>query len=179
MPRLRMPIRALPRRQRGFTLVEMVAAFVIFAIGFGILMQILSTCLHTTTQSADYTQAALWAESLLDPIGAGEPIREGASRGRFAERFSWRLRIGKIDPPEPLAALGAVAAATPGNANVAGPQITNVGNNTLELYQIELDVSWGSYYMTHNARFVTLRAAMPENGPGAAGPFVPGMGRPR
>jgi prepilin-type N-terminal cleavage/methylation domain-containing protein len=36
------------RRSAGFTLIELIAAFVIFALGFGILMQILGGALHTT-----------------------------------------------------------------------------------------------------------------------------------
>src|ERR1700722_641562 len=143
----------LPVRQRGFTLIELVAAFLIFALGFGILLQILSTCLHSTAQSADYTRAALWAQSLIDMQGVGEPLQEGASSGRFDDRFSWQMNVAKIQPPEEPQTGGV----TPGNQNQQGVQITTVGN-TIDLYQLELIVSWGTFYMTHNARFVTLRA---------------------
>src|ERR1700710_2822847 len=90
----------LPTRQSGFTLIELVAAFVIFALGFGVLLQILSTCLHSTSQSADYTRAALWAQSLIDMQGVGESMQEGSSSGRFDDRFTWRMNVGKIQPPE-------------------------------------------------------------------------------
>lgn len=162
--------RATPNFQKsaGFTLIELVAAFVIFALAFGVLLQILSTCLHSTTQSADYTRAALWAQSLLDPVGVGETLREGGSSGRFDDKYSWRLNIAKIDPPEPIAALGAAVAATPGNAAAPQVAITQVGNAAIDLYQLELVVSWGSYYMGHNARFVTLRAVTPEGANGGA-----------
>jgi general secretion pathway protein I len=174
MLRAARPIRAISARQRGFTLVELVAAFVIFALAFGILLQILSSCLHTTAQSADYTRAALWAQSLLDPVGVGETLREGSSSGRFDDRFSWQLNVAKIDPPEPLASLGAAAVAQPGNAGQQGPTVTNVGAGNIDLYQLELVVTWGTYYMTHNARFVTLRAITPDNAAaGATGGFVP------
>ena len=143
----------LPVRQRGFTLIELVAAFLIFALGFGILLQILSTCLHSTAQSADYTRAALWAQSLMDMQGVGEPLQEGSSSGRFDDKFSWQMNVGKIDPPEQPQTGGV----TPGNQGQQGPQVTTVGN-TIDLYQLELIVSWGSYYMSHKARFVTLRA---------------------
>jgi general secretion pathway protein I len=183
MTRVRQPIRMMPARQRGFTLIELVAAFVIFALGFGVLLQILSSCIHSTAQSADYTRAALWAQSLLDPVGVGETLREGASSGRFDDKYSWQLRVAKIDPPEPIAALGATTAAAPGNANGQAPMVTDVGANNIDLMQIELVVNWGSYYMTHSARFVTLRAVTPENatGGGALGgnnfvPYAPPQG---
>ena len=159
----------LPTRQSGFTLIELVAAFVIFALGFGVLLQILSTCLHSTSQSADYTRAALWAQSLIDMQGVGESMQEGSSSGRFDDRFTWRMNVGKIQPPEEPQSGGV----TPGNQNQQGPQITTVGN-TIDLYQLELIVSWGTYYMTHNARFVTLRSqdsSQTGNGVGLSNPL--------
>jgi len=149
-------VRALPcapRRSGGFTLVELVAAFVIFALGFGVLLQILSTCLHTTTQSADYTRAALWAQSLLDMQGVGETLQEGSFTGQFDDRYRWQLNVAKIQPPEQPQMPGGM----PGNANGPQVQITTLGN-PIDLYQLELIVSWNSFYMTHNARFTTLRA---------------------
>ncbi len=160
----------LPSRQGGFTLIELVAAFVIFALGFGVLLQILSGCLHTTAQAADYTRAALWAQSLLDTQGVGETLQESDSSGNFDDKYSWRLRVAKIQPPEQPQS-GAVM---PGNQNGQAPVVTPVGNN-IDLYQLELVVSWGTYYMTHNARFVTLRAISPD-GNGGTGQFIPGGG---
>jgi len=158
MPRLRSPIRMPLSRQRGFTLIELVAAFVIFALGFGVLLQILSGCLHTTAQSADYTRASLWAQSLLDTEGVGEALQEGGRSGKFDDKYSWQLRIAKVDPPEIIQAAGRA-----GNASAQAPTITPVAPN-IDLFQLELVVSWGTYYLTHNARFVTLRAVTPDNG---------------
>ena len=64
----------LPRRARGFTLIEMIAAFVIFAIAVGALMQILTMSMNNARYSADETRAALWAQSLLDNVGVGERV---------------------------------------------------------------------------------------------------------
>jgi general secretion pathway protein I len=166
----------MPTGQRGFTLIELVAAFAIFAIGFGILLQILSTCLHTTSQAADYTRAALWAQSLIDMQGVGEPLQEGSSSGRFDNRFTWQMNVEKIQPPEEPQAGGV----TPGNQNQQGVQMTTVGN-TIDLYQLELVVSWGTFYMNHNARFVTLRAedsAQTGAGVGLSNPMARPVNKP-
>jgi len=139
----------------GFTLIELVAAFVIFAIGFGVLLQILSTCLHTTAQSADYTRAALWAQSLLDVQGVGEPLKDGDFSGSFDDKYRWRLQVAKI----PAQDIAPVASAVPvaGNAGAPPVQTTPVAPS-IDLYKLQLDVIWGSVYLQHDARFVTLRA---------------------
>ena len=153
----------MPPRQQGFTLVELVAAFVIFAIGFGVLLQILSTCLHTTAQASDYTRVALWAQSLLDTQGIGDALQEGSSSGKFDDRYRWQLNVQKMPPPEEPVAQTAPAA---GNPDMPQADVTPVGRNSIDLYQLELVVSWGGYYLTHNARFVTLRAQSADAGQG-------------
>jgi general secretion pathway protein I len=158
MPRTLRPMQS----QRGFTLVELVAAFVIFALGFGILMSILTDNVHVTRESADITRASLWAQSLIDMQGVGESLQEGSSSGRFDDKYSWQMNVGKMQPPEEPQGGGV----TPGNSMMQGPQITTVGN-TVDLYQLELVVSWGSIYLQHHARFVTLRAQeSQQNGAG-------------
>ena len=149
-------------QQGGFTLVELVAAFVIFAIGFGVLLQILGTCLHTTAQSSDYTRVALWAQSLLDTQGVGDPLQEGSYTGKFDERYRWQLNVQKMPPEE---APQMQAAPVVDNADAQQVQVTQVAQSNIDLYHLELIVSWGGYYLTHNARFVTLRAqnADPNN----------------
>lgn len=155
--------------QQGFTLIELIAAFVIFALGFGILLQILSTCLHTTASAANYTRAALWAQSLMDVQGIGEPLREGNDSGRFDDKFSWTLHIAKVDPPPVQQTTAPIA----GNTGDQAPVLTQVVNN-MDLFDIALDVSWGSYYLTHHARFETLRAQSPDAGNQPGNNFVPG-----
>lgn len=149
--------RATPsfNRSGGFTLIELVAAFVIFAIGFGVLLQILSTCLHTTAQAADYTRVALQAQSLLDVQGVGAPLEDGDFSGAFDDKYRWRLQVAKI-PPQDIAPVASAAPAA-GNAGAAPVQITPVAP-PIDLYKLQLDVTWGGIYLQHDARFVTLRA---------------------
>lgn len=162
--------RAMPAFQRsaGFTLIEIIAAFLIFAISFGVLLQILSGSLHITARSADYTHAALWAQSLMDTQGIGEPLREGDESGRFDDKYSWTLHIAKVDPPPVQQTTAPIAGNTGGQA----PVVTQVANN-MDLFDIVLDVSWGSQYLTHHARFDTLRAQSPDAGHVPGTNFVP------
>jgi len=153
------------RHSAGFTLIELIAAFVIFALGFGILMQILGGALHTTKQSAEYTQAALYAQSLLDVQGVGEPLEEGGRSGQFDENFSWQLNVSKYQP---------IPVTSNNTVLQAGPSpITTPGG--IELFQLELVVNWGNQYLMHHARFVTLRAMGPTR-PGGTPVPLPGFG---
>lgn len=156
------------RTQGGFTLIELVAAFVLFVLGFGILMQVLGNALHMTRQATEYTQAALWAQSLLDVQGIGEPLQEGGSSGEFDATYRWQMSVTKIAP----AALGATNPTTrPSTLNMVEP-------GGIQLFQIELVVSWGNQFLTHNARFATLRAMGPPrlgNMPAAPAQPIPGF----
>lgn len=126
-----------PGRQGGFTLIEVMAAFVVFALLFGVTLQILSTSLSNTRRAADYTQAALWAQSVLDVAGLENMLEPGTTSGRFDDRFSWTLEVGEelvfddrgLDPLDlPVA-----------------------------LYRLRLVVEWGEN-PTREAVFETLRS---------------------
>jgi general secretion pathway protein I len=162
------------RRMRGFSLIEMVAAFLVFAIGIGVLMQILATSMRNTRQSSDYTMAALWAESKLDGIGVGEPVEAGRSSGRFDRTYSWELDVQQVDPaaiePPPQQQAGAVGVA---QAGLGG----GIEVMPFELYQVDLTVLWGGNGgRVRSAHFSTLRAVNPDpNNPQAGGPGRPQM----
>ncbi|MEO6065517.1 MAG: prepilin-type N-terminal cleavage/methylation domain-containing protein [Lysobacterales bacterium] len=126
-----------PRGSRGFSLLEIIVAFVVFALAFGLLMQVASGSLRNARHSAHFTQAALLAQSKLDELGVGEPLEEGSDSGRFDERYDWRLDVRKQDAPP--AANG------------------NLDELPFELMHIELTVEWRDGVRTRDARFVTER----------------------
>ena len=176
-----------PSRQAGFSLIEMVAAFLVFAIGIGVLMQILATSMHNTRSSSDYTMAALWAQTKLDVVGVGAPIEEGSSNGRFDDNYSWELEVHQVDPtsvePPPQAAAGSNSIANPG---IQQRMTTSAGNagaiqvSPFDIYQLDLTVFWGGRYGSSqkSARFSTLRAINPDPNT-QMGQGIPGQaGRP-
>lgn len=184
----RRPFPFAPRRNRGFSLIEMVAAFLVFAIGLGILMGILTSSLQHTRQSSDYTQAALRAQSVLDTVGVGERVEEGHTDGRFDDDFRWEMEIEKIDPqavePPPVAAAeGSVLAQNAAEMrqqqqearNAANPDAAAEQISPVELYQVALTMYWGTRGRERQARFATLRAANPDPNQGVD---LPGMNAP-
>jgi general secretion pathway protein I len=129
-------------RARGFSLIEMVAAMFILALGLGLLLQVLGGSLHQARRAQEQTEAALWAQSLLDTLGVGEKLEPGGASGEFDERYRWQLDVSEA-PWE-------------SDSPVAPEMLPYV------LYRVQLTVTWGSDGRERDARFETLRAARRE-----------------
>lgn len=157
-----------PASARGFSLIEMVAAFLIFSIAVGVQMQVLATSMQTTRSSESYTMAALRAQSLLDTVGIGTRIEAGRSSGEFADGYSWELDIRLIDPTsiEPPTPVGGAIAGLGENQQVAmAQQVGNSGGmevSPVEIYQVDLTMHWGAREKRNTTTFSTLRAANPD-----------------
>ena len=135
----------LLRSVRGFTLLELVIALVIFAFAFVALMSIATGAMRAARRSADYTQAALWAQTKLDQLGVGEKLQVGGDVGRFDARYEWQLRV---DEAEPLPTESGIDEVVP-----------------VALYRVELLVTWREGDQERQAKFATLRAVQPDANP--------------
>lgn len=69
----------------------------VFALLFGVVLQILSTSVGNTRMSGDYTQAALWAQSKLDVLGLEQMIEPGVTQGRFNDEFAWTMEVSETE----------------------------------------------------------------------------------
>ncbi|MCY7313368.1 MAG: prepilin-type N-terminal cleavage/methylation domain-containing protein [Pseudoxanthomonas sp.] len=86
--------RVLARRQRGFTLIEVIIAFALLALALTLLLGSLSGGSRQIRQANMNSHAALHAQSLLAQIGVGETLRPGRSAGTFAESgYAWTLEV--------------------------------------------------------------------------------------
>lgn len=136
---------AAPRRQAGFTLLEVVAAFAILAIGLGLAMQAATGAMQQSRQAAEHTRAALHARSVLDTLGVGEPLEEGSYSGEFADGYSWSAEVGPYELSEEELPLG------------FDPAL-----GAVRLLHIELVIEWERGERTAQARFTSLRAMLPD-----------------
>ena len=126
-------------KQRGFSLLEVIAAIAILAIAFAALMQVAGSSLNLTARANERTQAALRARTLLDGAFVMEPVREGASEGRFDDTYRWRMNVSRYQPPDEKPPADGFASAG--------------------MYRLDLDVIWGDRDAERHARFSTLRMA--------------------
>ena len=132
----------LDKSQKGFTMIEILAAFSVFVLAFSMALQILSASINNTRRSSEYTQAALWAQSIMETVGMERPVEDSLEQDRFDDEYSYSL---SIEPYE-----------------LAGDDRLLREAVPIDLYRVELVVTWGDPQRERQARFVTLRSVQGE-----------------
>ncbi len=131
-----------PSRQQGFTLLEILVAFVVFVMAFAVVMEVITGAARNTVKSSRHTQIALLAQSKMDELGILEPIEEGSSSGRFADGTQWQLTITPFDAPYS------------NDTQLAAPPV--------DLFRVDLQLSWRDGDKRRSANFTTLRSQVPD-----------------
>jgi general secretion pathway protein I len=133
----------------GYTLIEVLAAFTLLAIGLGILLSILSSGVHAISRASESTRASLYAESLFDTLGADKRLRAGRSQGAFENgRFRWTIDVEPFPTPAPAAGPGGIGVPQEGVAENA-------------LFHVVLQMQWNGGGSGRVLRVDTLRAYAP------------------
>ena len=81
------------RHARGFTLLEILVAFVVLAMVGGALLQLFQGGLRNIDSSAHVSHAALLAKSKLTELSASSGLSPGLRSGRFDDTYSWQLEL--------------------------------------------------------------------------------------
>lgn len=141
---------AARRRQRGFTLLEIMVSFAILALGLTLLIGTLSGATRQVRQAGDAGRAALHAQSLLDEFGnAPQP---GERDGVLEDgRYRWRLSVAPWDDP-------------------ALRQGMQPAPNAPRLLRLELRVEWGAGGNARQLRASSLRWVVPPQSGAGGGP---------
>ncbi len=87
------------RGQRGFSLVEMLAALVILGLALGALYQAASGATRNARVSAEYAIATTLAESELDAFVISRPDAGVTQRGRYGD-YEWERWVELIPERE-------------------------------------------------------------------------------
>jgi len=89
----------LPRRRsRGYTLIEVLVAFMIMALALTVLLRIFSGGVRNVAVSSDYAQAVLIAESRLATAGIDDTLAPGETGGLENGRFRWTRVVSDYEP---------------------------------------------------------------------------------
>jgi general secretion pathway protein I len=86
------------RRSRGYTLIEVLVAFVILAMALTVLLRIFSGGVRNVAVSSDYAKAVLIAESRLATAGIDDTLAPGETDGIENGRFRWTRVVTDYEP---------------------------------------------------------------------------------
>ena len=87
-------------KQRGFTLLEVLMAFMIMGLLMGVGFQAASISLNGAMQSQEYDLSAMHAQSLLARLGADIDLSQQSETGEFEDGFSWRVEMVDYEDPD-------------------------------------------------------------------------------
>lgn len=117
------------RKQRGFSLLETIAAMLLLAIAFSAVMRVSGSAMHATSRVQATDRATMWAEGKLESLGRSQALVSGESAGKFDDMFDWRLVVTEEPGTHP----------------------------ELRLYRLDLDVEWKEGVTPSRLRFTTMR----------------------
>lgn len=130
-------------RSRGFTLLELLLAFVVFALSFATVLEILSGSMRNTVKARQFTEAALTAQSVMDQVGLEIPLESGFTAAGESGDYRWEIELfDYLDSGE-----------NPYSVELA--ELTGI-----QLLQVELLVSWGEPPREQSSRFSTVKAML-------------------
>ena len=132
------PLIRKPVRQQGFTLLEVLAACVVFTIVFTALIQVLSGSIRNTQRSRELTEVAFWAQHYMDTLTLERPLQEGSDQGDFDDKYSYESFISLYEPEQ------------------IDPEILE--QVSIDMLVVELTIYWGPQDRQRQARFVTMRS---------------------
>ena len=114
------------RHESGFSLLEVLVAFVILTLVAATLFKLFSGALANASAAEDYSRAVLIAESVLAETASLKPLREGTREGTADDgRIRWSARIAPYTPPD-----------VPADVELAAQTIAT------RLYRVSVDVEF-------------------------------------
>jgi general secretion pathway protein I len=132
-----------PNDHRGFTLLELLLAFVVFALSFATVLEIMSGSMRNTVRARQYTEAALTAQSVMDQVGLEIPLQAGFSAAGETGDYRWDIELFDY----------ADSGENPFSVELA--ELTGI-----QLLEVELLVSWGEPPREQSSRFSTVKAVL-------------------
>jgi general secretion pathway protein I len=132
-------------RGRGFTLVEVVVALLIFGLTFAVLARIVQTGALQSARAETMTTATLLARSQLARIGIEVPVAAGEFEGDAGGGFRWRIVMRP--------------------AELGGDRDDPAADLEVLPHQVEVTIAWGEGAREQALTLTSLRLATTEELP--------------
>ena len=129
-------------KQSGFTILEVLVAFLVAALLLAVILSGFSTGLSSLARADRMSQAALVAQSRIAELGVVEPLQEGQVSGRDDQHGDYRWQINV----QPFAWDYADAMAQQGST----------------LYKVDVEVFWPAGDKEHSFLLTTLKLVKQE-----------------
>jgi general secretion pathway protein I len=84
----------------GFTLLEVMVALSVLAIGIVAVLELLGGSLRLGTKATRHTQAALYAQQEMDRLFAQTTLEDGEESGELPGGYYWHARVQEIHPDD-------------------------------------------------------------------------------
>lgn len=139
------PLPASIRSQQGFTLLEVLLAFLVFALSFAVTLEILTGAIRNTARAKEQTEASLIAQSLMNQVGLDIPLSSGASFEGEEGNYRWQIEIFPFQG---------------GADNARSLELMDIVG--LDLLEVECVVSWGEGERERSQVFSTVKAFQQE-----------------
>src|SRR5947207_5571577 len=155
------------KRQRGFSLIEMMIAMVVLAVGLGALTILFTTAMYTNTKSNKDTTATMLAQTVMEQIDAQSTNGAANFNITDCQGTAWLVNMAPGAAPTgagatllPVASNTLYGSIDPNQAYAAVPawcamQCVHCGANS---QQTIFDVGWNIMSANSNARLVTVQA---------------------
>lgn len=144
--RISSPLRSR-NRSKGFTLLEVMLAFVIFALSFATVLEIMAGSMRSVGRASDDTEVALLAQSLMDLVGNEIPIEEGEYSDVAMDHYNWQMVISFYD-------------AVDESDDITMNTSELAENSGIELYRVDLYLDWETGRRERELHFSTIRSVL-------------------
>jgi general secretion pathway protein I len=101
-------------RERGFSLLEVLVAFVVLALVATALFRLFGGALNNASAAGDWSRALLVAETRLAMAASASPLREGSDQGTEKDApLRWQTKVEPYVTPDTSPELERNSEATP------------------------------------------------------------------
>lgn len=117
-------------------MLEVLVAFLVMGLVVGVILQLFGSSMRSVALADEYSRAVQVAESRLATLGSEIPVEAGSSNGIDpASGYHWEVQMTAVQPDEAMEKI----------------QVP------LQLYQVDVHVSWQGATKTRELRLSSLR----------------------